>query len=353
MIWSEPRAFVELEPPRRVRAALHAGSIAMLALATGEQLDRARLSPTLIVRAIEDAAFFDPDERLWARRVWEEARKGSFGWTIEVAPFFVGLDPAWTKVVQFVWCLWNDYLEEETLTVGTSGTRLDTLLEMTRAGATAAEIGRHGAELAEGLAAGKVSAFQEATVSVARSQVTGAVVDYFTGGVGSRALEGVASWYQSDATKVDHWVKDLALRYLLADHLKDTDPGRFAYARQRFFNEAQQLGSSSDHSRRVRMLLAAYGNMADKGESVVRAMPNLVDMRVNDAVSVLRALNVEPQLVDHSGQGRMMVQQSRWLVVAQHPDPGAPTSYVVVRLAFAKPGERVRTLQTKAMLAGH
>lgn len=349
-IWQEPRAFVELGPTPDARVALHAGTVALLAAATDAELAAIRLSPESVVAGIESAGFLVPAGREKLRRVWELARARDFAWTSEIAPMVVPLPAPWRGVVQQVWCLWNEHLKEEALILGRVGTRLDTLLELTGSEATASEAVVLHATLAADIAEGKATAFESWALRIARNPVAGFAADHFTFGIGGFAMERVGSLLGRNLAQVDDWVLDLALRFVLSELVHEALPDRFDVVRESLFTEAQQLGTSTDHTRRVRMLLSAYRSMTGEIDWARPRTPTLVQMRVNDALSVIGVLGVEADLVDPTGEARRMLDKSKWVVLAQHPEPGSTLSGHPVRLAYGRAGERVRELQIQALL---
>lgn len=350
-IWQEPRAFVELDPIPDARAALHAGNVALLSAAGDDELAAVRLSPAAIVEAIGSADFVTAAGRDRLRRIWEAGRARDFGWTAELAPMVTRLPAPWLAVVQHVWCLWNDHIAEESLLLGRVGTRLDTMLELTGAPFTASQAASHHSSLASDIVEGKTTAFESWALRIAGNPVTVFAADYVSFGIGGIALSQLTSRLHRHVYTADDWILDLALRYALSDLLQRAHPPRFEQVRQNLFTEAQQLGTSTDHTRRVRMLLAAYRTMTGETPSAQPCAPTFTGMRVNDALAVAAALDVPVTLIDPADEGRRMVDKSRWVVVAQHPEPGTVLREPQLRLAYGRPGERVREWQVRALSA--
>lgn len=341
--WREPLGFVALDPPPPVRGLLHLGLLALLGVADGPQLSRLGTNRAEVEAAIDTAPFWDAAGRARAHTVWRSTQVGDFAWVPVVADAARGSDPAWSRVLQIVWCGWHPELGAEALTAGAVGARVNTLLDAVGAGATGVEVGGALAELSQAVMAGSPTAFQDWTLNITAHPVAGFVADAVTFGLGGHAMSRFSSWYDRRVNPTDDWVTELTLRYALAHEIRAHDRERFAAVAEALYADALALGRDAEQRRRVRMLLAAHAAMAGQDPGLAVRMPDVAGLPVNEAVDLIRAMGLKADLVDRSGQKRRMLDRSKWIVPDQQPAPGTPLTGPQIRLPYARPDDPATT----------
>ncbi|WP_157720573.1 PASTA domain-containing protein [Friedmanniella luteola] len=342
----------DLRPPQDVVTCLHAGDLVIISALNDEELGDAGLSAEIVRSAINGAPFCRPRSRAALAEIWTTSRSGDTAWISLMQPLLPH-DPYWRSIVGAHWALYNAYFNEQYLDTGKVGTRANTLLEITDAGATVSDHQVLFTELAESIAAGKLSAFQHGAI-FGSMLVAGGVVGFFTAGAGASLVGRAGGWVEGSLENVDDWVSELALRYLLASIIEEHDRKRHLGVAKTIHEEAQAIGRSDPNprgSKQFRMLMGAYAKMlegmAPDTADTTQTIPDVVGLRLGDAKAMLRTAGfvtiVQFDAAPPAEGPRSAWSESRWNVRGQWPSPGVacdPSS--TIRLAYSRPEERVR-----------
>lgn len=353
------RAFVDLDPPSYVTELHRLGEVVILGSLDDDGLNELGLREAGVLRLVDAAA--DDVSASTYRAAWTSSRAGDTDWMHLVQPWMDRTTDAWRAVLAGTWALHNSFMDRSLLDTGPMGNRSNCLLYLAGVGVTVSDIQYLYMNAAEKAAEGKPTAFDQAAF-FAGSFASGFVVGTLTMGAGLGLLNKAVAWAGGKMMEVDPWTEELTLRWLLASQLAEEDPLRTRRVGQLLYDEAGALSRtqpSTIQGRKVRMLLAAYRdlehNSAIDDSSTSATMPNVVGMRLSDAIDALAALRIG---VDESfdaarpaGEERYPMVKSNWIVRGQRPSAGSEVEpNMHVALAFSKAGERVLANQLTARL---
>lgn len=342
-----PDFLVALHPPAAVLAVWQMGEVAVLAGVTDELAAEAGISSNDIRQGVANAAG-DLGNRL-SQEVWRSSEDNTVEWLGMVAQRLERLAPMWRDVLGVVWSVSNTYLPPPFLVSGATGVRANTLRQLIDGEYTVADLHAHVSDLSALLAQGKLSQAQERLL-YATSMVTAAVGGYVTAGVSTFPIVTATNWAYGKLTDVDAWIEQLAVRWVLAATIAEHDQETGIVVARSFRHEATELarsGPDAGEARQIRLLMTVYRALAAEDEqTILEEMPDLVRLRLNDALDVLHNIGLDRvSLLDASRSGhdaRSPLVRSRWVVQGQRPRPGETVdTSTLIALAFGKPDEPI------------